>query len=70
MQITFTEWNAGHHCITPEPIPVFDLEHAKLILTAISCAVIQGSSFRAVVMDGDMEIARFFACEDYLTEDC
>ena len=51
LTLRFTEWSCGHHATRPSDIQVQSPEQAMQICIAISCAISQPGSARAVVMD-------------------
>lgn len=49
-ELTFTQWECGHHQQRPAPIPVSSPAQARLILQAIASAISQPGSARGVLV--------------------
>jgi len=64
--LTFVEWECGHHMQRPADIPVHSPEQALLILQAISHAISQPGSARAILLTDDAASGEVYLCDDYV----
>jgi len=69
MKLIFTEWNAGHDGVMPDPVEVNSVEHAEKIMWIAARATRQSTQIEAKVVNDDGELLqRFFATDDHVTE--